>query len=315
MVMNSCIKFVAEQWLADKSKYIKKSTALRYSCTIESINRFFDCHDISLMTEEYIQQKILRWLKNHSISSTKSLVVVLKMLFKFAESKGIKAPLVKIKYPSKNITSNNNKIETMSENEVNTLTSALLDTISNCKSLGILLVLNSGIRLGELCGIKISDIDLNNKTFRIDRTIQRVYDNKLHKTVLVTQTPKTMHSCREIPISSSMFSIIKNFVKNKDSSAYLASGTLKAIEPRNMQKYYKTILIKNHIRYVKFHALRHTFATRLIDKGANAKSVSEILGHSSVNITLNLYVHPSIESKRECIDLLCNKIYTDIHNN
>jgi integrase len=299
------ISVVTESWLELKEKYLKSASITKYKYAVIKINKTFYDMDLESITESLVQKQICNWLQYHSLSTVKGFAVVLKMVLKYAIKNKIAVQPIDIHYPHVNSTTDNcKKIETFSNDEIQKLSNILLKSASNNKNLGILLVLNSGIRLGELCGIKLSDIDLNNNTITINRTIQRWYDFTNKKSMVITQSPKTYHSFREIPISSHILPLLRECKNNNDNSIFLASGTTKPLEPRNIQQYYKLLLKRNNIRYIKFHSLRHTFATRLIDKGANIKSVSEILGHATVNITLNLYVHPSLENKRKCIELL-----------
>lgn len=79
----------------------------------------------------------------------------------------------------------------------------------------------------------------------------------------------------------------------------LTNSNIKFIEPRFLQSKFNLVLKKLEIDYANFHALRHTFATRCIELGFDVKSLSEILGHATVNITMNRYVHPTLELKKE----------------
>lgn len=85
---------------------------------------------------------------------------------------------------------------------------------------------------------------------------------------------------------------------------YILTNSNKYMEPRAIRKYYNNFLLKLLIQPINFHCLRHTFATRCIENGANYKTVSELLGHSSINTTLNLYVPPPISEKRKCVELI-----------
>ena len=98
-----------------------------------------------------------------------------------------------------------------------------------------------------------------------------------------------------------------NFLKKvmpKDRQTYFLTGSKKYIEPRTYRNHFNRILKKYDISHINFHGLRHTFASKCIELGADYKTVSELLGHASVNVTLNLYVHPQIEQKRKCVELL-----------
>ena len=180
---------------------------------------------------------------------------------------------------------------------------ALLTNMDLTK-LGIMIALYTGVRIGELCGLKWSDIDLNVKTIRIDRTVQRIRVNgKANRTELIVSTPKSHTSVRTIPITEFLVRILKVF-KLSSTDTFVIMGNAKLPDPRTMQYRFKTLLTKIGLRTLNFHSLRHLFATNCIELGFDVKTLSEILGHSSVEITLNRYVHSSIERKRQCMDML-----------
>lgn len=180
--------------------------------------------------------------------------------------------------------------------------------------LGILLCLFMGLRLGEVCALKWEDIDMRCRTLHVNRTVQRLRtdtacdessDSTLSakkKTILYVTAPKTSNSIREIPIPDFIFQRLSAFHDNiTDDDSYILCGKV-PMEPRRYQYRFRSYMKQAGIEYTHFHALRHTFATNCISSGADAKSVSEILGHSNVNITLNRYVHPNMETKRSAIN-------------
>lgn len=164
----------------------------------------------------------------------------------------------------------------------------------NCYNLGIYICMLTGMRLGEICALRKSDINLSLKTITISQTVQRVKtNNSITKTELVISAPKTMNSNRIIPICDMLFSILCEYMTD---TSYIVNGE-KVMEPRTYQYYFKKLLTSLSIETKNFHALRHTFATNCIESGMEPKCLSEILGHSDVKTTLNKYVHPSLEQK------------------
>lgn len=152
-----------------------------------------------------------------------------------------------------------------------------------------------------------SNINLKERVLSINKTMLRISNNCSSacdcKTEIVISSPKSDNSVREIPIPKYIIGMMKKLKKNND--AYLLTGLPNHyIEPRNMQYYFKTVLNKCGLRDIKFHTLRHTFATRCVENGFEIKSLSEILGHSSIKITLDRYVHSSMELKRKNMDKL-----------
>lgn len=174
----------------------------------------------------------------------------------------------------------------------------------NLRNVGILLCLFTGIRIGELCALRWEDISMVESTIHIHRTMQRVQTSKdsAGKTKIIITSPKSDCSVRTIPIPKDLVEILENC---QCSSGYFLTGENTVfIEPRSMQNHFKRVLKNCSLEDVNFHTLRHTFATRCVELGIDVKSLSEILGHSSVTITMNRYVHPSMEMKRESIERL-----------
>ncbi len=174
---------------------------------------------------------------------------------------------------------------------------------------GILLCLSTGLRLGEICSLKWSDIDFNMKILHVNSTIQRIYMNGFDtKTALFESVPKSENSLREIPLSDGMVELLQSIPCCGD---YVVKGT-RPVEPRTYENKLKAYLDQAKIAPRNFHALRHTFATNCIESGMDVKSLSEILGHADVRITLNRYVHPTIETKRNHMNRL-SSIYGQIY--
>lgn len=166
-------------------------------------------------------------------------------------------------------------------------------------SLTIMLCLFTGIRIGEACALTWDHFDFIEGTILVDKTMQRIRvkgsDEK--KTEIRITEPKSACSIRKIPIPENICDLLR---ANHKEGAYVLTGEKnKYTEPRTLQYRFKAILRKCHISDMNFHATRHTFATRCVEQGFDVKCLSEILGHASVTITLNRYVHPSMHLKSE----------------
>lgn len=164
--------------------------------------------------------------------------------------------------------------------------------------MAFLLRLETGIRLGEVCALRWSDVDFTSGLLHIRRTAYRI--NYGGRTELVTQTPKTDNSLQTIPLTAKMLSILRSFRAGEND--YLFTGSDKPMEPRTLQYRFQKFLKELGISSRNFHILRHSFATRCIDCGMDIKSLPEILGHANVQVTLQMYVHPSMDSKRSALE-------------
>lgn len=166
---------------------------------------------------------------------------------------------------------------------------------------GILLCLSTGLRLGEVCSLKWTDFDLGNRLLHVNSTVQRIcMDGAATRTALYESQPKSGCSIREIPLPDEMVRVVKSI---PSCGRYFLKGT-GPMEPRTYQNRLKGYLAEAGIPARNFHALRHTFATNCIESGMDTKSLSEILGHAGVQITLNRYVHPSMDAKRQSMNNL-----------
>jgi integrase len=168
----------------------------------------------------------------------------------------------------------------------------------------VYICLCSGMRIGEVCALTWDDVDTDNGTIHVRRTIQRIYniDEGLRKTELILDAPKTKNSIREIPMSKDLLRMLKPIKKIVNGSFFVLTNDAKPTEPRTYRTYYKNLMKELGIPALKFHGLRHSFATRCIESKCDYKTVSVLLGHSNISTTLNLYVHPNFEQKKKAID-------------
>lgn len=195
------------------------------------------------------------------------------------------------------------QLKVLSLTEQERLENSCLKNTSN-KELGIILSLYTGMRLGEVCGLKWEDIDYETNTVHIYHTVERIQNNydisSNNKTSLVLMDVKTANSDRIIPIPSNLMPLL-----SKNKTGFVIKGNIyEYTDPRSLQYFFKKKLKESNLDDINFHTLRHTFATRCIESGMDAKTLSEILGHSDVNITLRTYVHSSLEHKRKQMEAM-----------
>ena len=198
-------------------------------------------------------------------------------------------------------------IDYFSVSETNTLKEKCL-TYSDRIKFSIILTLYTGIRIGELCALKKENFNLEDRQLIINKTLIRIKNtsNSGNKTKVICQSAKTKDSVRIIPIADILIPYIKLYLEDIEDDDFFLTGKKSYIEPRVYYNKYLKILDSLKLKKHNFHSLRHTFATYAIEKKMDVKALSEVLGHANISITLNLYVHPSIDYKRKCINNIFN---------
>ena len=295
-----------EEWLKNQeSLNIKPLTYESYYHTMKKhILPFFEDEGSPYFSEESIAKFSKRLCENISLadSSKKKVLTILKIALKDIVKNDYNA--VGILEAAKLPRAERKEVEIFSKEEQRRLENAVLKAKDPC-ALGILLCLYTGIRLGELCALTWGDVDWEMNMIAISKTVSRVKTFQLdgNKTELQIGTPKSRDSMRKIPAPHFIFDLFRErelCLENK--RIFIFSGQTTPMDPRKFQKLYKRILVSEHLPDRKFHAVRHTFATRGLELGVDIKTLSELLGHSSVSITLNTYAHSLLEQKRAAME-------------
>ncbi len=282
-----------DEWLVNQKISVKITTYSYYCNVVEKhIRPQLGDVPINNLTENVIAQFITEKIESNSLklSTVKEIVIILKQILNFCNI-NIRISLPKV---------SKNKIIVLSNKEKNILEKYIYNNINNY-TIGILLSLYAGLRIGEVCALKWENIDLTNGIISIEKTLCRVtnQDDNSSKTKLVLLETKTVNSLRQIPINKNLIKLLKKFKNNQSDNNFVLTSTEKFIEPRNYYNRYKKILKECGLYNHKYHSLRHTFATNCIQLGLDPKSLSEILGHSDIKITLSLYVHPNLDDKKK----------------
>ena len=304
---NKTIREIAEAWKEYKRPYVKQSTMAAYVLILEN-HVLPEFGDNDSLHEHDVQAFVLKKIEHGlSAKSVKDILIVLKMVMKF----GVKNEWMNhyewdIKFP---VNSQPKELEVLSVANHK----KILDYVQHnftFMSLGIYISLSTGLRIGEICALKWSDINVPDGTITVQRTIERIYmvEGEKKHTQLVINTPKTVNSCREIPISKELLAMVKPMKKVVNADFYVLTNEDKPTEPRTYRNYYNRLMEKLDIPKLKYHGLRHSFATRCIEAGCDYKTVSVLLGHSNISTTLNLYVHPNMEQKKRCINKMLKSL-------
>lgn len=301
-------------WMEKERFFIKESTYATYTNIIENhLKPVLGKKKINNITNEDLQNFIILKLstskknleKGLALKTVKDMTVLIKNTLKTAtQNKLISFQNFQCKFPS---SFSKSHLKTFSVEEQKILFKYLINN-QNSKNLGILLCLQTGLRLGEICGLQWQDINLEKSTLTICRTLQKIYIKEKNKSYSKTiiSTPKTKTSNRIIPLNIDFTNLIKPFQQNKNN--YFITNSTNYLKPHCYRYYYQKLLHFLNLPKLRFHSLRHTFATQAIELGIDCKTISEILGHANMNTTLNLYVHPKTEYKRKCLDLIYKKL-------
>lgn len=298
---------VSMRWIKEKETALKCSTYDKYLTIIQNhLLPVFGKKNIVQIDADEIEEYFQSVNRTLSVSSIKTIVSIIKSIFRYAQKQKITTQDISdISIP-----------KAQEHKETNTLTNKkrmlleryLLSDMDLCK-LGVYLCLYTGLRIGELCALKWSDIDLDSGIISVRHTVQRVKNRSKEikgKTEVVTTTPKSYSSNRDIPIPKPLCLLLEE-VKMPSHFYFMSGSSEKPMEPRCLQYKFKRMLHDARIDDINFHSLRHSFASECIAVGFDVKSLSEILGHTDVEITLNRYVHSSEQRKREQMSLLfCN---------
>ena len=301
------LKDIAELWKEGKKKYVKKSTYAAYVLLIQ--NHIIPTFGEDLVVdEEKVQEFVLTKLQSGlSEKTVKDILIVLKMILKYGyKNRYIEYKQIDIVFPT---VTTKKELDVFTKSDQKRVMNYLRDNFT-FKNLGIFICLNTGMRIGEICGLKWENVDTNLGVIRVRKTLQRIYvlDEDDKHTELLLDTPKTANSIRDIPMSNELLKVLRPIKKVVNDDYFVLSNDAKPIEPRTYRNFYKKLLKELNVDELKFHGLRHSFATRCIEANSDYKTVSVILGHSNISTTLNLYVHPNHEQKKKCINKMLKSI-------
>ena len=301
MIAENKFSKIVALWKEDKKQYVKRSTFAAYTLLIEN-HILPSFGEMALVEEQDVQTFVFRKL-NEGLShkTIKDILIVLKMILRF----GVKNQMteyrqIDIKLPTER---DKHSIDILSRSHQKQIMEYIRLHFT-FKNLGIYICLSAGMRIGEICALTWDDLDVENGIIHVRKTIQRIYVIEEHRkyTEVILDTPKTKNSIREIPMTKNLLKMIRPIKKIVNGNFYVLTNEPKPTEPRTYRNYYKQFMQSLGLPLMKFHGLRHSFATRCIESKCDYKTVSVLLGHSNISTTLNLYVHPNLEQKKRCME-------------
>lgn len=295
------VSTVLGDWIRSVSYRVKESTLANYRLKADKhILPAFGSQNVTDISQDSIYQ-FIREKQDSGLSNSyiTDILILMKSVFKFASRTYHTAnPMDGIVMPKKQ----KSEIRLLTQAEEQKLMQIIAEN-PTLTTMGIALAKMTGLRIGELCALRWKDIDLEKRTLTVSKTLQRIQSKNGKKhTKLELTDPKSETSKRVIPIPKSIIDFLYKFTG--EAYEFVLSGTEKPVEPRTLQYRFANILKNGNLPSIHFHALRHMFASKCIRLGFDIKSLSEILGHSGVEITLNRYVHSSFEQKSTFMDKL-----------
>lgn len=303
MEKNTTFSKVAELWKADKKQYVKNSTYAAYCLLIQS-HLLPDLGGKEDIREEDVQGLVNRKLESGlSQKTVRDILVVLKMILRYGAKYGqLPSHQIDIIFPTDR---EKHDLEVLTLAHQRQLMSFVKDHFTFL-NLGIYICLSAGLRIGEVCALQWDDVDISSGVIRVNKTIQRIYlvDGEEKYTELIIDKPKTKNSIREVPMTKDLLALVRPLKKIVRSDFYVLTNAATPTEPRTYRCYFNKLQQQLGLPKMRFHGLRHSFATRCIESKCDYKTVSVLLGHSNISTTLNLYVHPNLEQKKKCIDTM-----------
>lgn len=320
---NAILGELLHTWLFEIVRLnVKASSFEKYESVYRNHIKNSEIHGIklselqSIQIQRYYNKLFKSKFSSESISSINKL---LKTFFNYAVDEGylVKNPCSgkKIVIPGlKEI--NEKEIEVFTDEEITKLKKVLDSSKYKCL---ILIALGTGLREGELLALNWNDLSPEYSEIIVSKTIKRVKKfeaDETSKNITIIQAPKSQTSNRTVPIPSNLISVIKTHELNQkiekvkagpyydDKGFIFSTDTGKPLDHRNLSQSYRKLLIKAQIPHHKFHALRHTFATKLFERRVPLKTVSTLLGHSNVAITANIYTHVIPKEKIDAVEKL-----------
>jgi integrase len=290
-------------WKADKKQYVKKSTYAAYSLLIQS-HLLPDLGNKEDVVEEDVQGLVNRKLAaGLSQKTVRDILVVLKMILRYGVKRGLfPGHQIDVIFPTEREKQDIEVLTLANQRQLMTYVKEHFTFLN----LGIFICLNAGLRIGEVCALQWDDLDVASGVIRINKTIQRIYlvDGDVKYTELIVDKPKTQNSIREVPMTRELLALIRPLKKVVRGDFYVLTNAASPTEPRTYRCYFNKLQKELGLPRMRFHGLRHSFATRCIESKCDYKTVSVLLGHSNISTTLNLYVHPNLEQKRKCIETM-----------
>lgn len=297
-------EYTVESWIEYYLSTVAKPTLTETSYNLYSrlfrihIIPYFGSYNLNELTPDLIQEILTKNFQNENLS--RSTMNQVKGKFSIALKLAVKKGVL-YKNPCDGVTLHKvreaKSIEVLSVSDQKKLVEYCYENKYNYL---FIFLLGTGLRIGEALGLTWDCVDLDRKSIRVKRIMIEISGNPKFK-----EYPKTESSIRELALSDKMVSILKSQLEFKNDMNYLdlvfPSSNYNFRTTANLRTRFQGVCKNAGIEYINLHALRHTFATRMLEQGVAPKIVSQMLGHKSIVTTLNIYTHVLKENQEKHI--------------
>ena len=312
--MENGFESYCRKWLREKKGSIKESSLARYSLIIQNhlipywgdldIGKI-DSNDVKNFVDYLLvdgNKRTGKGLGSYTVSGIVQLLVSIIHCYREEYELPYKPIRVQVSATKENGIP-------LSPDDATVLKNYLFIHSNDMKNVGLALCLMLGLRAGEVCGLKWSNVDFNNKVLNIENIVSRVYEKDpvtgKGSSRVLEGDPKTKNSRRSIPLTRTVYDLLIISRHKVDSDCYIITSNKKPAEPIALWSYFKRLINKLGMNDdYTVHSLRHSFGTNCVASGMDYKSISKLMGHSSTIVTLDLYVHPQIGTMREQLEAM-----------
>ena len=323
----------ASQYFENQKSFIKESTLgvylLQYRNHIKDYWDGVELDEISSMkTQQYLNYLVTKPMSNKpnltiSKKTVQDILITFKAICYEAMRNGLMHEFTFHTKMPKNVRENEEQnFKIVKECDYDKLLKYCVENI-NYASIAIIMAIETGMRIGEICGLTWENVDFENNCIKVRQILNRVINEDGTTKILISE-PKTKTSKRNIPMTKLLSSLLKKYKETKTKTIYkdgnfknvmcsneeyvLSTDKLKFLEPRTLRNKAYEVLKECEIDYIHFHNLRHTFCSYGLKRGIDIKVMSELMGHTKTDITMEVYTHISSEQKEEAIKKLEKKI-------
>lgn len=300
------------RWYADKKMEVKAGTAATQANHWMGLRKYlgerdvcsFGKNDARILLHNLIEDGLAR-------KTAKDRMALVKQILLFAASE-LEVPIKPLNWQLKFPQGEPKRLQRFTPAELLRIISTIGKDFESgdYKYLPVLISALTGMRVGEVCGLQWGDIDFKHRVIYVHRNVTKSYDPFEKRDRIIVGSPKTRAGYREIPMIPILCRMLRMAMPAKvNPEHYTISNDYTPFLPGKARALFDSCIKKNKgVPRITFHGLRHTFATLLVESKADVKTVSEILGHSNVTVTLNLYVHPSMEEKKRAVSRAFGKL-------